>query len=129
MRFSQQREKIREIVYDTNSHPTADWVYSQVKKTIPNISLGTVYRNLKQLESTSDLKTIFDGNIAKYDWNTNTHNNLKCKHCGDLIDIALTNQKFFSKIKKDFKFEVDVVEMTIIGSCKKHAKNRNNYGK
>ena len=122
MRYSQQREKIREIVYNTNSHPTADWVYSQVKKTIPNISLGTVYRNLKQLEVSGDLKTIYDGNVARYDWNTDLHNHLKCKHCGDLIDIALTDKKLHSKIKKDFKFEVDIVEMTIIGSCKKHVK-------
>ena len=50
MRFSHQRQTIREIVYKTNSHPTADWVFLEAKKSISNISLGTVYRNLKQLE-------------------------------------------------------------------------------
>ena len=57
MRFSYQRQKIREIVHNTNSHPTADWVYLEVKKSIPNISLGTVYRNLKQLEESGHAKT------------------------------------------------------------------------
>ena len=48
MRYSHQREVIREIIFSTNSHPSADWVYAKARKAIPNISLGTVYRNLKQ---------------------------------------------------------------------------------
>ena len=122
MRFSHQRQTIRDIVYKTNSHPTADWVFLEAKKTIPNISLGTVYRNLKQLEEFGDIKTIYDGNIARYDWNIEPHNHLKCKNCGDLIDIVLSDKSIPQKIKKDFKFNVDKVEMFIIGTCKKHAK-------
>ena len=122
MRFSHQRQTIRDIVYKTNSHPTADWVFLEAKKTIPNISLGTVYRNLKQLEEFGDIKTIYYGNIARYDWNTEPHNHLKCKNCGDLIDIVLSDKSIHPKIKKDFKFNVDKVEMFIIGTCKKHAK-------
>jgi|TARA_B110000914_G_C15466920_1_gene448718 Fur family ferric uptake transcriptional regulator/Fur family peroxide stress response transcriptional regulator len=121
MRFSYQRQKIREIVHKTNTHPTADWVYLEAKKSIHNISLGTVYRNLKQLEESGDIKTIYDENIARYDWNTEPHNHLKCKNCGDLIDIVLSDKSIYPKIKKDFKFDVDLVEMTIIGTCYKHA--------
>ncbi|MDB9722818.1 transcriptional repressor [Candidatus Marinimicrobia bacterium] len=123
MRFSNQRQKVREIVYKTNSHPTADWVFTEAKKSIPNISLGTVYRNLKQLEKSGYIKTIYDGNIARYDWKTEPHNHLKCKNCGDLIDIVLLDESIHPKIKKDFKFNVDKVEMFIIGTCKKHAKH------
>ena len=54
MRFSQQRETIKNVVRGTNSHPTAEWVYTQTKKVIPNISLGTVYRNLKTLQESID---------------------------------------------------------------------------
>tara|TARA_B100001287_G_scaffold176969_1_gene149216 strand:- start:428 stop:595 length:168 start_codon:yes stop_codon:yes gene_type:complete len=50
MRYSYQREVVKEIICSTKSHPTADWIYSQAKKKISNISLGTVYRNLKTLE-------------------------------------------------------------------------------
>ena len=81
-----------------------------------------VYRNLKQLEISGEIKTIYDDNIARYDWNTEPHNHLKCKNCGDLIDIVLSDKSIPPKIKKDFKFNVDKVEMFIIGTCKKHAK-------
>lgn len=120
MRFSHQREAIREIVYKTNSHPTADWIYNYVKKEIPNISLGTVYRNLKQLEDNGAVKTIVDGNIARYDWNLESHDHLKCKICGDLIDVNLMDEDIQSTVKKKYKFKVDNVEMMIIGTCNKH---------
>ncbi|HIC39288.1 MAG TPA: transcriptional repressor, partial [Candidatus Marinimicrobia bacterium] len=67
MRYSQQREAIRDIICGTRLHPTADWVYNKAKKIIPNISLGTVYRNLKRLEEEGEINTIYDGNIVRYD--------------------------------------------------------------
>lgn len=120
MRYSHQRETIREIVFSTNSHPTADQVFIKAKKIIPNISLGTVYRNLKQLEKAGILQTIYDGNIIRYDWKTEPHNHLKCKICGDLIDVDMPNLIIQPDFEKKYKFEVDDVEMTIIGTCNKH---------
>jgi|TARA_B100001964_G_scaffold156195_1_gene171600 Fe2+ or Zn2+ uptake regulation protein len=120
MRFSRQREAIREIVYNTNSHPTADWIFHCAKKEIPNISLGTVYRNLKQLEDSGAVRTIYDDNIVRYDWNTEPHDHLKCKVCDKLIDVPLLDEDIQSDVKKNFKFSVDKVEMTIIGTCHKH---------
>ena len=109
MRFSHQRESIQSIVYSTNSHPTADWVFQKAKKVVPNISLGTVYRNLKQLEDVGLIKTIYDGNIARYDWNQAPHDHLKCKECGELIDIELIDDDVRRKVKNNniFKLHVD----------------------
>ena len=120
MRFSSQREIIREIVESTNAHPTADWIYNKAKKRLPNLSLGTVYRNLKQLDEEGTIKAITDGNISRYDWNTTSHDHMKCKVCGEIIDVHLQNDSIRKKIRKNYKFEVDDVEMTIIGTCKKH---------
>ena len=120
MRYSRQRDTIRKIIYSTNSHPTADQVFIKAKKIIPNISLGTVYRNLKQLEKAGILQTIYDGNIIRYDWKTEPHNHLKCKICGDLIDVDMPDLIIQPNIEKKYKFEVDDVEMTIIGTCHKH---------
>jgi len=120
MRYSHQRELIKEIVCSTNSHPNTDWVYSKVKKSIPNISLGTVYRNLKQLNAAGIIRTIYDGKIARYDWNKDPHDHLKCSECGELIDIQLPADDIKKTVKKKYDFDVDDVEMTIIGTCKKH---------
>ena len=122
MRFSHKREAIQEIVYGTNSHPTADWIFQKAKVKIPNISLGTVYRNLKQLEDAQLIKTIYDGKIARYDWNREPHNHLKCKICGDLNDVQLFDNQIRKTVKKQYKFEPDDVVMTIIGTCHKHNK-------
>ena len=120
MRYSHQREAIQEIVYGTNDHPTADWIFQKAKAKIPNISMGTVYRNLKQLEDAKLIKSIYDGNIARYDWNKEPHDHLKCKVCGDLIDVQLFDDAIRTRIKKQYKFEADDVVMTIIGTCHKH---------
>ena len=122
MRYSHKREAIQEIVYSTNSHPTADWIFQKVKVKIPNISLGTVYRNLKQLDDAQLINTIYDGNIARYDWNREPHDHLKCKICGDLIDVQLFDDQIRKTVKKLYKFEPDDVVMTIIGTCHKHNK-------
>ena len=121
MRYSHQRETIKNIVSSSDSHPTADLIFTITKKTIPNISLGTIYRNLKQLEDEGAIKTIYDNNVVRYDWNTKPHNHLKCKKCGDLLDINLKYGKLTSSIKRKFKFDVDDVEITVIGTCSKHA--------
>ena len=122
MRYSYQREAIKKVVKGTNSHPTADWIYNQTKKIIPKISLGTVYRNLKQLSKDGEINTIYDGNIARYDWNIESHDHLKCTQCGDLLDVHLAHDEFKSIVKTKFKFDVDDVEMTVIGTCSKHTK-------
>ena len=120
MRYSHQRETIRRIVYSTNTHPTADWIFSKSKKEIPDISLGTVYRNLKQLNDEDITRTIYDGSIARYDWNMDSHDHLKCKKCGNLIDVQLPEPDIKRKVKKKYNFKVDGVEMTLIGTCSKH---------
>ena len=48
--YSKQREVILNVLHSTNTHPTVNWIYSEARKTLPNISLGTVYRNLTELK-------------------------------------------------------------------------------
>ncbi|MDP6577957.1 MAG: transcriptional repressor [Candidatus Marinimicrobia bacterium] len=122
MRYSLQKETIREIVTSTDSHPTADWIFHRAKRKIPNISLGTVYRNLKHLAAEGFLRVICDDNSTRYDWNTTPHDHLKCSICGDLIDVHLLDDGIRKTVKKNYKFEVDDVEMIIIGTCNKHEK-------
>lgn len=87
-RRSIQRETILKVVMNSDSHPTADWIYQEVKKEIPNISLGTVYRDLKFLVKTGDiLKLEIAGSSSRYDGNTESHCHFRCKKCGLMLDL------------------------------------------
>ena len=123
MRFSKQREKIRNIVCNSKSHPNADWIYKLTKKEIPNISLGTVYRNLKQLEKSGQIKAIYNGGSVRYDGNVNKHNHLRCTVCDDLIDIEIFYEDLNESLTDRYNFKVDEIELTIIGRCEKHLNN------
>ena len=120
MRRSLQRDTIKNVVCSTKCHPTADWVYNEVRKLIPNISLGTVYRNLSRLSDNSSIKTIQDGGLTRYDGNINPHYHLKCDECSNITDIQLPEIDFKNDIKNRFDFEMIDVEITITGKCNKH---------
>ena len=87
-RKTKQKEAILEVLRSTYSHPTASWIYEQVKKTIPNISLGTVYRDLKMLARDGEILEIdFASNPSRYDDNTGNHYHFRCLKCDNIFDI------------------------------------------
>lgn len=89
LKHSRQRACILDALRNTKTHPTADWIYAKVKEEIPNISLGTVYRNLALLcEHQMVFKFNIGNGIDHYDANTNPHYHLFCKSCGRILDLA-----------------------------------------
>ena len=88
MRYSRQRELITEIIKGRKDHPTADMIYNTAREIEPNISLGTVYRNLKLLSDekviitleTEDKRLHYDGDLSK-------HSHFICEECGQIIDL------------------------------------------
>lgn len=61
LKYSRQREVIKEYLMSTKEHPTADTVYMHIREQSPNISLGTVYRNLNLLTELGEIKKITCG--------------------------------------------------------------------
>ena len=120
MRYSYQRTIIKDVIFSTNCHPTADWIFKEVRKIIPNISLGTVYRNLKQLTDRGQIKIIQDGSIMRYDGNMISHHHLKCEECNEIIDINFDNIDLKRVVKTKFDFELSDIDITITGKCNKH---------
>jgi Fur family peroxide stress response transcriptional regulator len=87
---SRQRERILEILQSTETHPTADWVYEQLKEEFPNLSMGTVYRNLNILiEQGLVGKIDFGSTFDRFDANTGPHYHFICERCGAIIDLGL----------------------------------------
>ena len=87
-KFSRQRELIYNQVKNFPVHPTADEVYTALKKEYPNLSMGTVYRNLNLLSETGMLKKIhLDNSPERFDARTDAHGHLFCEKCGQVFDI------------------------------------------
>ena len=89
-RNSKQRNAILEILQGTDTHPTADWIYQEVSHLMPNISLGTVYRNLSRLASAGMIQKMEIGDgIDHFDYTVSPHDHFYCEECGRLYDLPM----------------------------------------
>ena len=90
LKHSKQRDSIMEFLRERKDHPTADIVYMNVRKTFPNISLGTVYRNLTLLADIGEISRIRVGDgVDHFDADTSPHYHFICKECGSVIDLEM----------------------------------------
>ena len=94
LKYSRQRESIKEYLMSTTAHPTADTVYLHVKEEFPNISLGTVYRNLNLLADIGEaIKITTPEGGDRFDGNTNPHYHVVCTSCGKVDDLHLDQEQ------------------------------------
>jgi len=118
-RKSSQRDTILRIVKNTDSHPGADWIYEEVKKEIPNISMGTIYRNLRFLVEIGEVKEInIPGTPSRFDGSTSDHHHLVCEKCGRIFDLDdSTECDMEAKIFQKTGFKTKVQYLKFIGLC------------
>lgn len=129
LKFSRQRESIKEFLAHSTEHPTADTVYMHMKEIYPNISLGTVYRNLNLLSNTGEIIKISCGDDSdRYDCNTHPHNHFVCKECNGIQDLEMesidhinvvANANFGGKIEGHVTYFYGLCEECL----KKHEQN------
>lgn len=87
-RTTKQKRMILEVLKSTDTHPTADWVYEKVRKKIPSISIGTVYRNLNILKSQGQILELnFGKGFSRYDGTPANHYHFTCEECGRVLDV------------------------------------------
>lgn len=118
-RMTKQRKAILEILKSTDVHPTADWIYEQVKKEIPNISLGTVYRNLNVLAENNEISILdYGSTYSRYDGNPQNHYHFKCLECEKIFDLE---QPIFTdidkKINQETPFQTTHHRLEFYGYC------------
>ena len=100
-KYSRQREVIRAFLKGRTDHPSADMVYSAVRQEIPNISLGTVYRNLMLLAETGELTKVDVGDgVVRFDPFVEDHCHFICSHCGRVLDVMVDDDEMFTKAAK-----------------------------
>ena len=88
LRYSKLREAVMKLLQSVTSHPTAEWIYTQLKKTDSSISLATVYRNLNQLYELGSIIRIGAGDgTVHYDATVHDHCHFICNMCKKVSDI------------------------------------------
>ena len=90
LKYSRQREVIKEFLKTRKDHPTADTVYMNVREQYPNISLGTVYRNLTLLADIGETQRLRVGDgVDHFDADVSPHYHFVCTECGSVIDLEM----------------------------------------
>jgi Fur family ferric uptake transcriptional regulator/Fur family peroxide stress response transcriptional regulator len=117
-RNTKQRNIIYEIVSSTDTHPTADWIYEKARKIIPNISLGTVYRNLNILKEEGKIVEIQDSRQSRFDAKTDSHFHFKCEICGGLYDVEKDEVSVLTKLEEK-GYEIKDTFVILNGICYK----------
>lgn len=121
MRKSKQREVILKVLRRTKSHPTADWIYQEARKSLSKISLGTVYRNLKLLKEKGEILELRYGDgQSRYDGNSENHYHFNCQRCGRVYDVEEPLRKDMEEdLAKKLGFVVTTHRVEFYGICRK----------
>ena len=116
MRYSMQREMILQAIRQSREHPTAECIYEQVTKVAPRISLGTVYRNIKQLCEQNQIISIETQDASvHYDGNCDAHRHFVCNRCNKIIDIFVS-EDYPAEIKNQ-GLSVEAEKCVYYGLC------------
>ena len=108
-RYSMQREMILDALTHLD-HPTAPEIYEKIRTTYPQISLGTVYRNLNMLTEAGEIVRLsFPSASDRFDCNTSDHTHVLCSQCGRVIDVNEREMVFYG-ICSDCKREMEMKE-------------------
>jgi len=121
LRKTKQREAILKVLRGTISHPAADRIYNEVRKEIPNISLGTVYRNLKLLRESGEILEIDLGStFSRFDGNPTNHYHFRCEKCRRVFDIdEPVDEKINQRIARKTGFKISHHWLEFRGLCKR----------
>jgi len=118
-RMTRQRQVILEELRKVRSHPTADTIYEMVRRRLPRISLGTVYRNLETLSESGVIRKLELGGAQKrFDGNPEDHYHVRCTNCGRLDDIPSVP---ISDIEDTFReacdYQITGHQLVLTGLC------------
>jgi len=123
MKMTSQRQEILNYVKSVKCHPTAENVYTEVRKKLSRISLGTVYRNLEVLRKNGLILEINTAEKTHFDGDLTEHHHFICNRCGKIMDLMVRlPQKFIGNVKGSYKgLEIDNAVVNFNGLCEKCA--------
>ena len=124
--FSSKRNAIYQVLCATDTHPGARWVYDQLKPHIPDLSLGTVYRNIALFKDEGTVRVICSVNgEERYDGCVEPHSHFVCNCCGRVIDVddESMSSDFTSRLSEK-GFTVESRYVLYYGICPECKKNK-----
>ena len=128
LKHSRQRDAIYDFLMTRKDHPTADVVYSHLRQDFPNISLGTVYRNLTLLSEIGQIRRLHLGDgVDHFDADISPHYHFLCSECGCVIDLKMDNIDYINQLA-DVGFDGQIAgNITYFyGLCPKCTKGKKN---
>lgn len=120
LKYSRQREAIKNFLLARHDHPTAETVYTGIKEDFPNISLGTVYRNLSLLASIGEIQKLSTGvGPERFDGNAAPHYHFICDCCGSVLDLEVGGLDHINILaSQNFDGEILGHQIYFYGKCK-----------
>jgi Fur family ferric uptake transcriptional regulator len=117
--MTRQRKVILEELRKVNTHPSADEVYEMVRKRLPRISLGTVYRNLEILSESGDIQKLEPGcSLKRFDGNASEHCHIRCVGCDRIADAPMApDLKVDLERVNSTDFEIIGHRLEFLGVC------------
>jgi len=118
LRNTKQRQIVLKAVIGRKDHPTADQLYLDVRSENPKISRGTVYRNLKILAESSEIKHLKAAGAERFDWRLDPHDHIMCTNCGALCDSPFPYKDELDKLIEEYTgFKIDLHRTVFEGLC------------
>ncbi len=117
-RTTKQRSAVLADLKNRCDHPTADMVYISVRQQIPNISKGTVYRNLKELTEAEEIISFTEQGIERFDGNASPHIHFCCRRCGRIDDLMLPDVSSLGMLLDDGFLVQNMIIEGICGECR-----------
>lgn len=119
LKYSRQREAIKNFLAGRYDHPTAETIYLGIKDEFPNISLGTVYRNLSLLSEIGEIQKLSTGiGPDRFDGRPEPHYHFICKKCGSILDLKVDNLEHINVLaNQDFAGNIEGHTVYFFGTC------------
>ena len=119
LRLTAQRRAILCVLRATTEHPEAGWIYEQVRKELPRISLATVYRNLAQLVETGLVTELDVGGARRWDGQVKPHDHIVCLRCGSVedLDVLVDRERLEERVSQSSGFIVYTHQLYLQGLC------------
>ena len=117
-RRSKKRDAILQCIKESTIHPSAEWIYTQLKDEYPDLSLGTVYRNLALFRESGEIVRVATVNgVDRMDGVTAPHSHFICDECGAVLDIEVSADVIRSNLEKKYGCDIRRTEMIFRGCC------------